>query len=88
MMMMLLMVTMTMMTTIMHGDDDMLIVITSSRTMLMMMTMTRLSLYHIKSLKSLSFYIHFKVDVRADWRYRGCVVLIIIMTVGDAEDAR
>ena len=25
--------------------------------------------------------------VRAGWRCRGCVVIIIIMTVGDAEDA-
>ena len=23
-----------------------------------------------------------------DWRCRGCVVIIIMMTVGDAEDAR
>ena len=27
-------------------------------------------------------------DVRPDWRCRRCVVMIIIMTVGDAEDAR
>ena len=27
-------------------------------------------------------------DVRADWRCRGCAVMIIITTVGDAEDAR
>ena len=27
-------------------------------------------------------------SVRADWRCRGCVVIVIIMTVGDAEDAR
>ena len=26
--------------------------------------------------------------VRPDWRCRGCVVIIIIMTVGDEEDAR
>ena len=25
---------------------------------------------------------------RPDWRCRGCVVIIIMMTVGDAEDAR
>ena len=25
---------------------------------------------------------------QADWRCKGCVVMIIIMTVGDAEDAR
>ena len=29
-----------------------------------------------------------KSPVRPDWRCRGCVVIIIIMTVGDAEDAR
>ena len=34
------------------------------------------------------FYKRFKGSVRADWRCRGCVVMIIIMTVGDAEDAR
>ena len=34
------------------------------------------------------FYIRFKGSVRADWRCRGCVVIIIIMTVGDAKDAR
>ena len=39
-------------------------------------------------LSSLSFYIRFKGGVRADWRCRGCVVMIIIMTAGDAEDAR
>ena len=33
------------------------------------------------------FHIRFKSPVRADWRCRGCVVIIIIMTVGDAEDA-
>ena len=37
---------------------------------------------------SLSFYVRFNGDVRADWRCRGCVDMIIIMTVGDAEDAR
>ena len=34
------------------------------------------------------FHIRFKSAVGADWRCRGCVVIIIIMTVGDAEDAR
>ena len=34
------------------------------------------------------FYIRFKSPVRPDWRCRGCVVIIIMMTVGDAEDAR
>ena len=34
------------------------------------------------------FYLRFKGGVRADWRCSGCVVMIIIMTVGDAEDAR
>ena len=34
------------------------------------------------------FNLRFKGSVRPDWRYRGCVVMIIIMTVGDAEDAR
>ena len=32
--------------------------------------------------------IRFKSPVRPDWRCRGCVVIIIMMTVGDAEDAR
>ena len=34
------------------------------------------------------FHIRLKSPVRPDWRCRGCVVIIIIMTVGDAEDAR
>ena len=34
------------------------------------------------------FYTRFKGGVRADWRCSGCVVMIIIMTIGDAEDAR
>ena len=34
------------------------------------------------------FHIRFKSPVRPDWGCRGCVVIIIIMTVGDAEDAR
>ena len=33
------------------------------------------------------FHTRFKSPVTADWRCRGCVVIIIIMTVGDAEDA-
>ena len=33
------------------------------------------------------FYIRFKGGVRAGWRCSRCV-MIIIMTVGDAEDAR
>ena len=31
-------------------------------------------------------YIRFKGSVRADWRCSGRAVMIIIMTVGDAED--
>ena len=34
------------------------------------------------------FFIYVKSPVRPDWRCRGCVVIIIMMTVGDAEDAR
>ena len=34
------------------------------------------------------FHIRFKSPVRPDWRRRGCVVIIIMMTVGDTEDAR
>ena len=34
------------------------------------------------------FHIRFKSPIRPDSRCRGCVVIIIIMTVGDAEDAR
>ena len=47
----------------------------------MMMMMTRFVVL-------ISLYICFKGGVRADWRCSGCVVMIIIMTVGDAEDAR
>ena len=34
------------------------------------------------------FHIRFKSPVRPDWRCRGRVVIIIMMTVGDAEDAQ
>ena len=34
------------------------------------------------------FYVRFNSPVRPDWRCRGCVVMIVMMTVGDAEDAR
>ena len=34
------------------------------------------------------YLMRFKSAVRAAWRCRGCIVIIIIMTVGDAEDAR
>ena len=37
---------------------------------------------------SSSFFRRFKGSVRAGWRCEGRVVMIIIMTVGDAEDAR
>ena len=33
-------------------------------------------------------YIRFKGSVKADWRCRGCVVMIIIMTVNDAKNTR
>ena len=36
----------------------------------------------------LIFHIRFKSPVRPDWRCRRCVVIIIITTVDDAEDAR
>ena len=39
------------------------------------------------SSSSFSFSYTFRY-IRLDWRCRGCVVMIIIMTVGDAEDAR
>ena len=32
------------------------------------------------------FHIRVKSAVRANWRCRGCAVIIIIMIVGDAED--
>ena len=34
------------------------------------------------------FCVRFKSPVRPDWRCRGCVVIMMMMTVGDAEDAR
>ena len=34
------------------------------------------------------FHIRFKSLVRPDWRCKGRLVIIIMMTVGDAEDAR
>ena len=54
-----------------------------------MMLMTRLSVCHIIILVVLiSSYIRFKGDVRADGTCRGCAVVIIITTVGDADNAR
>ena len=34
------------------------------------------------------FYIRFKRSVKADWSCRRCIVMIVIVTLGDAEDAR
>ena len=34
------------------------------------------------------FHVRFNSPVRVDWRCRGCVVIITIMTVGGAEDAK
>ena len=36
---------------------------------------------------SIFFTIHFKRGVRERWRRRGCVLMVIIMTTRDAEDA-
>ena len=43
---------------------------------------------HHNRCPSYLFNIRFKGSVRADWRCSGCVVMITIMIVGDAEDAR
>ena len=48
---------------------------------------TLVTISHHHRCRPYLFYIRFKVT-RPDWRRRGCVVMIIIMTVGDAEDAR
>ena len=36
---------------------------------------------------ALLFHIRFKCAVRPDWKCRGCVVMIVMITAGDAEDA-
>ena len=51
-----------------------------SSMMMTVMTMIATALYVL--------HIRFKSPARPDWRCRGCVVIIIMMTVGDAEDAR
>ena len=49
---------------------------------------TLLSISHHNRCRPYLFYIRVKCSVRPNWRRRGCVVMISIMTVGDAEDAR
>ena len=59
-------------------DDD------NGGMMLMMTTMMMMTRFVVL----IFLYLRFKGGVRADWRCSGCVVMTIIMTVGDAEDAR
>ena len=54
----------------------------------MMLMMMITSVYDIMIVVVLIFHIRFKGSFRPDWRCRGCVVMIIIMTAGHAEDAR
>ena len=56
--------------------------------MTMMMTVMMTMMGHGYDEDPYLFHIRFKSPVRPDWRCRGCVVIIIMMTVGDAEDAR
>ena len=49
---------------------------------------TLVSISHHNRCRPYLVYIGFKGSVRPDWRCRGCVVMILIMTAGDAEDAR
>ena len=49
---------------------------------------TLVSISHHNRCRPYLVYIGFKGSVRPDWRRRGRVVMIIIMTAGDAEDAR
>ena len=49
---------------------------------------TLVSISHHNRCRPALVKIGFKGSVRPDWRCRRCVVMIIIMTVGDAEDAR
>ena len=56
--------------------------------MMMTVMMTMMSDGYDEDLYLYLFHIRFKSPVRPDWRCRGCVVIIIMMTVGDAEDAR
>ena len=55
----------------------MMVIIDEDALLSMMITvMMRLEMQRVRS------------PVRPDWRCGGCVVIIIIMTVGDEEDAR
>ena len=36
---------------------------------------------------ALLFHIHFKGAVRPNWKCRGCVIMIVMIIGGDAEDA-
>ena len=56
--------------------------------MMMTMMMTMMSDGYDEDPYLYVFHIRFKSFVRPDWRCRGCVVIIIMITVGDAEDAR
>ena len=56
--------------------------------MVMMITVMMTMMGHGYDEDPYLFHIRFKSPVRADWRCRGCVVIIIITTAGDAEDAR
>ena len=49
---------------------------------------TLVSRSHHNRCRPYLFYIRFKGSVRPYWRCRGCIVMIILMTAGDAEDAR
>ena len=49
---------------------------------------TLVSISHHNRCRPYLAYIGLKGSVRPDWRCRGCVVMLIIMTAGDAEDAR
>ena len=40
----------------------------------------------IKTVAPFFFHTRFKSAVRPDWKCRGCVVMIVMMTAGDAED--
>ena len=56
--------------------------------MMMTVMMTMMSDGYDEDPYLYDFHIRLKNPVRPDWRRRGCVVITIIMTVGDAEDAR
>ena len=60
---------------------DMMAIMNTMMNMMMKMMMT------IDDIIALFAHIRFKCAVRPGWKCTGCVVMIVMITAGDAEDA-